>query len=378
MSRILLPYAEQFDEMNRHLSSIAGALSYDVDISTWEGIQKAVRVGVAPRLIPVGTQLLVNHSLYGEKLYDVVAHNYFKSAYDEYAPTMTLLSHEVFPNVQFDAPEAFYYADAKLPAGTYNFTIPTSISDFESGTYMFTLTKDLPMGGQLCIEIADVDGTDELRVYAYASNTATNSIEYCSLGKGNGGTSLGTLGVELNHSNRVFYGSNNYKESAIRQLLNSTSPSGSVWKPQTKFDRPPSWNTSRAGFAGGFDEDFLSAIGAVIVPCAANNTYESPDSTVTKGAKYTVADKFYLASQKELFGTGGNTVGDDSVLFPYYKDATNADRIKYRDGSASNWWLRSASSQSTCYTHCVSYNGGVDYYLSVDRTLGFVPAFTIV
>lgn len=377
MSKILLPYAEQFDEMNRHLSSIAGALSYDVDISTWEGIQKAVRVGVAPRLIPVGTQLVVNHSAYGEKLYDVVAHNYFKSAHDKYAPTMTLLSHDILFTAQFDAQEAFYYADTKLPAGTYNFTLPAAISPWEAGTYVFTLTKDIPVGGQLCITVVDTDGNEELRVFAYASNTTTNISEQCPLGKGNGGTSLGTLGVELNHSNRVFYGSNNYKESAIRQLLNSTSPSGSVWKPQTKFDRPPSWNTSRAGFAGGFDEDFLSIIGAVIAPCAANNAYESPDSTTMKGGKYTITDKFYLASQREIFGTSTGLISDDSVLFPYYDGATNADHIKYREGSVGGWWLRSSNSLYTHAPRVVIGEGSLEN-ISAYRDVGIVPAFTIV
>ena len=57
------------------------------------------------------------------------------------------------------------------------------------------------------------------------------------------------------------YGSNNYKESAIRQLINSDKAAGSVWTPQTNYDRPPNWNTSKAGFLNGLEADFLSAIG---------------------------------------------------------------------------------------------------------------------
>ena len=94
MSKIYLPHAEQFDLMNENLSKIANALAMDMDISTWAGIQKAVRVGVAPDLIPVGTQLAVDHSVYGTHLYDVVAHNYFKSAHDKNAHTMTLMCHD--------------------------------------------------------------------------------------------------------------------------------------------------------------------------------------------------------------------------------------------------------------------------------------------
>ena len=375
--KIFFPNSGQFDKMNENLEKIAKAVGSQVDISTWGGIQKAVRAGIAPDILPVGTQLLVHHNVYGDRLYDVVAHNYFKSVHNENAPTMTLLSHDNIATAQFDSPEAFYYADAELPAGTYNFTLATAYSSWAAGTYQFTLTQALPKGGQLAISgYADAAMTSR-QVRAYASRTTTAVTESVAITSGNAGTSLGTFGEELNHSHRVSYGSNNYKESAIRQFLNSPSAAGSVWTPQTKFDRPPSWMTSLAGFAGGFEDDFLSVIGEVVVPCAANNTYESPDSTVVKNTKYTVTDKFYLASQREIFGTTSDTVADDSVLFPYYEGATNADRIKYRDGSAAGWWLRSAYSWSA-YNVRIVYSDGSLTNTSALSAHGFAPACTIV
>ena len=377
MSKIYLPHSEQFDLMNENLAKIANALASDIDISTWAGIQKVVRVGVAPDLIPVGTQLVVNHSVYGDMLYDVVAHNYFKSAHDKNAHTMTLLSHDIFAAVQFDAPEAFYYADSELPAGTYNFTIATAYSSWGAGTYQFTLRQNLPTGGQLGISGNATASMTSLQVSAYANRNTTTATESVAITIGNGGTSLGTLGVELNHSQRVSNGSNNYKESAIRQFLNSSSLVGSVWAPQTKFDRPPSWVTSRAGFVGGFNEDFLSVIGEVVVPCAANNEYESPDSTTVKSTKYTVTDSFYLASQREIFGADAGTVVDGSALFPYYEVSTNADRIKYRDGSAAGWWLRSTDSWDAFGTRIVHLGGSLDSR-SADVAVAFAPVCTIV
>ena len=375
--KIFFPNSGQFDKMNENLEKIAKAVGSQVDISTWGGIQKAVRAGIAPDILPVGTQLLVHHNVYGDRLYDVVAHNYFKSVHNENAPTMTLLSHDNIATAQFDSPEAFYYADAELPAGTYNFTLATAYSSWAAGTYQFTLTQALPKGGQLAISgYADAAMTSR-QVRAYASRTTTAVTESVAITSGNAGTSLGTFGEELNHSHRVSYGSNNYKESAIRQFLNSPSAAGSVWTPQTKFDRPPSWMTSLAGFAGGFEDDFLSVIGEVVVPCAANNTYESPDSTVVKNTKYTVTDKFYLASQREIFGTTSDTVADDSVLFPYYEGATNADRIKYRDGSAAGWWLRSANSWNAYGVRIVSSDGSLNYN-HAGGAYGFAPACTIV
>ena len=141
MSRIYLPNASQFDVMNENLAKIANAITSGNDISTWAGIQKAVRIGVAPDLFPVGSQLSVNHKVYGTHMYDVVAHNHYKSAHDKNAHTMTLMCHDVLNKLQFDAPEALYYAKDGLAAGTYHFTLNSTYSSWAAGTYQFTLTN---------------------------------------------------------------------------------------------------------------------------------------------------------------------------------------------------------------------------------------------
>ena len=376
MSRLYLPTKEQMDTMNENLAKIAKAVGSQVDISTWEGIQKAVRSGIAKDILPVGSQLAVNHSVYGTRLFDVVAHDYLKSVHDENAHTMTIQQHDLLPSTQFDAPEAFYYADAALAAGTYNFTLAEAYSSWAAGTYQFTLTQTLPQGGQLAISgYADAAMTSR-QVRAYANQTTTTVTESVAITSGSGGTSLGTFGVELNHSQRVSYGSNNYKESAMRQFLGSSAAAGSVWTPQTKFDRPPSWLTSLAGYKNGLDQDFLAVVGKVVLPCAANNTYEAPDSSIAKGAKYTLNDEFYLASTKEIFNANWD-VADDSVVFPFYEGAGNADRIKYRDGSAAYWWLRTPTSGYADGVRRVRSGGtldGVDAFYSY----GLAPACTIV
>ena len=376
MSRLYLPTKEQMDTMNENLAKIAKAVGSQVDISTWEGIQKAVRSGIAKDILPVGSQLAVNHSVYGTRLFDVVAHDYLKSVHDENAHTMTIQQHDLLPSTQFDAPEAFYYADAALAAGTYNFTLAEAYSSWAAGTYQFTLTQTLPQGGQLAISgYADAAMTSR-QVRAYANQTTTTVTESVAITSGSGGTSLGTFGVELNHSQRVSYGSNNYKESAMRQFLGSSAAAGSVWTPQTKFDRPPSWLTSLAGYKNGLDQDFLAVVGKVVLPCAANNTYEAPDSSIAKGAKYTLNDEFYLASTKEIFNANWD-VADDSVVFPFYEGAGNADRIKYRDGSAANWWLRSPYSGAARTVRLVNSDGTMVTNLAYGA-YGLAPACTIV
>ena len=376
MSRIYLPNASQFDEMNVNLAKIANALGSDIDISTWAGIQKAVRVGVAPDLIPVGTQLLVSHSVYGDMLYDVVAHNYYKSAHNANAYTMTLMCHDCLPTMRFDSPEAFYKAGSSgLGAGVYCFTNPLDYETIPVGTLSFTVPYSLPPNCVLRVERDS--STGQITCLCYASQTSIEPTVSMQVSVSNSGTNLGTLGVELNHLHRVIHGSNNYKESSIRQWLNSSAVAGSVWSPQTKFDLPPSWVTSTAGFMNGLDEDFISVVGEVVVPCSANNLYESPDSTTKVGEKYTVTDRFYLASQSEIFGEKSNIIDDGSVLFPYYMGATNADRIKYHNGLATVCWLRSAYAQTTSIVRFVHEDGRL-YNDGARGNHGVVPVCTIV
>ena len=184
-------------------------------------------------------------------------------------------------------------------------------------------------------------------------------------------------GEGLNSVSRIANGSNNYKESAIRQFLNSSSDIGSVWNPQTKFDRPPAWVNNTEGFKKGLDAELLTVVGKVVVPCGANSVYESPDSTTKKGEKYSVADEFYLVSKAEIFGTEEQTSLDDSSQFPYYKSATNTDRIKYVENSARPWWCRTVVNTGAYAIHLCT-NGGILGDLRASVSSCVVPCFTIV
>ena len=377
MSKLFLPTKEQMDVMNENLAKIAKAVGSQVDISTWEGIQKAVRSGIAKDILPVGSQLAVNHSVYGTRLFDVVAHDYLKSVHDENAHTMTIQQHDLLPGTQFDAPEAFYYAETQLAAGTYNVILATAYGGWAAGTYQFTLTQAVPAGGQLRINGYESTAITSLKVQSFADRTTNTATESVAITAGSGGTNLGTFGEgAINSIQRVSYGSNNYKESAMRQFLNSSAAAGSVWTPQTKFDRPPSWLTSLAGYKNGLDQDFLAVVGKVVLPCSANNTYEAPDSSIAKGTKYTLNDEFYLASAREIFNTNWD-VADDSKVFPFYEGAGNADRIKYRDGSAADWWLRTPDSGAATSVRRVNSDGTMTYS-GATIAHGLAPACTIV
>lgn len=161
----------------------------------------------------------------------------------------------------------------------------------------------------------------------------------------------------------------------MRQFLNSASPAGSVWTPQTKFDRPPSWASNTAGFMNGLDDDFIAAVCETTVPCGSNNVYEAPDSTVTKGGIYSVNDKFFLLSNREIGFT--YDIDDGLTLLPYYDGATNADRIKYNaSGVAAYWWERTPNSRTASGVRLVGKVGTLDYH-DARNAHGLAPACTI-
>lgn len=374
---VYLPYSEQFDEMNANLLRIANSIEGGGDFTGFEGMQRAVRAGLGPTQFPVGSQFTVTHSTFGTRVCEVLAHDHLKSAHDANAHTMTCRFKNLLPGIQFDAPEAFYYASEAIPAGTYHFTISETYSSWAAGTYQFTLANALPKGGQLCINGAADAAMTARKVVAYASQTTTTATEQCTITSGNGGTDLGAFGNGLNHSQRVSYGSNNYKESAMRQHLNSSASAGSVWHPQTKYDRPPAWVTTLDGLMAGFPADFLAAVGEVNLPCVANSIFESQDSSITVNTAYTLHDKFYLLSRAEVFGSK-EISADESTLLQYFEGATNADRIGYLvDGTPAWQWLRTPTSGGAYYVRSVYSAGSLTSY-NAHGSGAYSPAFTII
>ena len=363
MSRTNLPNSKQFQRLNGYLQTIAGALVSQMDTSTWEGIQKIVEMGLAPKYFPVGTQLVVNHSKYGDMVFDVVAHDYLKSTTDENAHTMTILSHDTLPDaMRFDQPEAFYYTDVLNP-GTYNFTLAYDCYDWKKGTYSFTVDS-YQEGVQLAIARLSNEGLTTAKITAHPVGNSYETYRV-DIRSGKEGTDLGTLGVgNLNHPQRVYAGSNNYAASAVRQFLNSSAPVGEVWNRCTNFDRPPVWSNSLAGFTHGLGKDFLSVVGKVRLPCSTNNTYEQGYYEFEPNQWYTLDnDKFYLPSQMEIIGNFGSTTEDNSKRFPFYEGSMVADRIKYIHGTSTpaSWMLRSTHLNSPSAVRRISEEGWLTY-----------------
>lgn len=381
-------YAEKMDTQNRFLAAIVENQGGNLKPTSWNNTQALVRSNLIDAVVGIADQFTMERS--GTSLvWDVIGKNHDTPADKQYDKSLTLQLHDCFPStMQFDAPEAFYYCAEELPAGTYHFVIDSTYDTAYNkySSYQFTLTKAVPAGGQLTFPWGGNVNASTIKVNSFESATSTTPLEQVAVTQGTGGQGLGTLTTagdfdnNLNSIQRVRYGSNNYKESAIRQWLNSKAAAGSVWTPQTKFDRPPSWAASTAGFMNGMDEDFLAVIGKTHIIVSRN--------TVCDGGGYDeMDDYFFLLSRREVYM--GNEVASviEGEPYPYYSDysdlsaaGTGADsnRIKYRNGSAQYWWNRTPYSGYGNYVRGVHTTGTMHINNASYTSGGVAPACNII
>ena len=317
--------ASRMGTFNRNLDALATM----TPIESWADVQKAVRAGIAGKIFSIGDQLTCqrgNDTL----VWDIIGIDHDTPADPQFTHSLTLQLHESFSTtMQFDAPEALYYAENGLETGTYHFTI-------DGTDYQFTLASDVASGGQLILSFT---GSTPTSLSVSATVGGAISGEPVAVTAGSGGTALSASG--LNHIDRVRFGSNRYMESAVRQWLASSEAAGSVWAPQTNFDRPPSWATTMAGFLNGMDADFLAVIGNVSKITAKN--------TVADGGGYdTTTEKFFLLSRSEAYGGMEAGIAEGSP-YPYYSDyselsaaglGADSNRVKHRGSISINWGVR--------------------------------------
>ena len=343
-----------------------GLHEFTYDGAAWIYRGEAVRLtdfGITVTGTPAaGDEVLITEA-FDRILFDVVDHRTVTDPADNtQKPAMFLLMHSVIYSKQFDAIEALFYAEEGLAAGTYHFTIQNYDATYGGNkTYQFTLTQAVPAGGQIVLDWPYNQQLLGRSVKTYASATSTTQIEAAVLSEGTDGTDLGTTdgtSTNLNHIHRARYGSNNYKESALRQWINSAAVANAWWAPSNIFDRPPAY-ANLAGFQHGMDSDFLAVVKAITIPCHTNNTYELPEWT--KDTAYNLVDRFWLASRDEL-GFGTERVADGTV-FAAYNGAGNTDRIKYDLSNASTariWWLRSPYPSSAIHERTVITDGSLN------------------
>ena len=316
--------------------------------TSWAKVQEIVRAGKAAEVFSIGDQLVCNKGTTA-LTWDVLGIDHDTPTDPQYTHSLTLGLHDCWTDtMQLCEKQAFYYAENGLAAGTYNITVGahTWVSGDVGKTIQFTLTQNVPAGGQLVFQQAYNVSLVGASINSFASATSTTAIETVTMSEGSSGTSLGTINLaingNLNSIQRALLGSNNYKNSAIRQWLNSSAAAGSVWTPQTNFDRPPTWASSARGWMNDLDEDFLAVIG--------NTTIKTARNTVCENGGYdTTSDKFFLLAKENVYMGKENNV-DEGGVYPYYQSfsdlgaagtGNDSNRVKKRNGTDQIWWLRS-------------------------------------
>jgi len=363
MAVINLPTMEQMDVHNTLLASIASHTGTDgIKVNNWEDVQRLVRMGLADKMFKVGDQFVSSYDT-GQVVWDVIGINHDTPTDKKYKNSLTLQASNCIMNCQFDNLEALYYAEAELAAGTHVFTL-------DSGKYEFTTTQAVPEGGQVYIHTWTDYAPGKATTYAADRTTVIEADLSVT-------TSIGTdTLLPVNHQQRCRYGSDNYKESAIRQFINSDAASF-VWTPKTNFDRPPSGASfSGGGFLKLLDQELVAVLGAVDKQVARNNVADG-------GGQDLFSDKVFLLSNIEVLAPSeGVTTGEK--VYPWYSalaasptyDAM-AGRIKYLSGAARGWWLRSPS-VGVSYSPRYVYTAGDVISSSADSGGGLAPACCIV
>lgn len=364
----------------------------DFNPESWKDVQNIVRAGLAPYVFSIGDQFVVTRND-KELTFDVIGIDHDTPADPKYTHSMTLQMHDLWTSVmQYDASEAMYYIDEAthpngLPAGIYNFTWNYATGSMVNGTYQFTLSKPIPVGGQIVIGTnSSSTAITRCKISTYATPGATTKIEGdIVITTGTEGVSLGTISAtsststNLNCAQRIMGGSDNWSASAIRQWLNSDKAGGEWWEAKNVFDRP-SANTGANGFLKGFDPAFLDVVGEV--------TKKTQLSSSDNYGMATSAERFFLLSRPEIYaGTERSADGADGTVYPYYGDGysdltapgigTDSNRIKYRNGSATYWWLRTPSYPDGHVVRLVHRVGSLHIIAAYDN-YGVAPACVIV
>ena len=290
---------------------------------TFADLKRAIRAGYGKVFFDVGDQITTAYSAANGQTYQApwdVKHIDDTGVY--------FGMHYAIPeDMQFDAPEAIYYAETELAAGTYHIVVGATYGDgWKAGqNIQFTLAQAVPAGGQIFIDFATNDANDPTAgraVTTYATIGAAEAIESTTTSSGTGGTSLGTIGVgntpqktngDLNAISRAVYGSGRYSESAIRQWLNSDAAANAWWSPKNNWDRPPEAAAlNRAGFLTRLPADFVKILDYNDVVVALN-TVEGFSTD-----RETVRDRIFLPSIENMY-IAPQMADAESPTWDYYK-----------------------------------------------------------
>lgn len=189
----------------------------------------------------------------------------------------------------------------------------------------------------------------------------------------------------LNCLQEAAYGHNRWKDSALRQYLNSSQLKGYWWKPADEFDIAPDYLATHDGFLVGFDQDLLSRLIPAKTVTYPNTVIDDTGSEATADITY---DRIFIPSIGQMYCQQQIDEGD---AWEYYKrligGASPATRYTYEGKpiikyalnshkSPQNVFSRSALRGNAGFVWNVNAGGDVDYWSAI-AGLRAVPACRI-
>ena len=287
---------------------------------TWKEISDIVKAGHAERYFQVGDQITTTWT-------DTQTNTEYEIPLDVVAfRNVTILDEN---NIEKEA----------LPAGDYYFEIGTNWgTNCHAGyKYKFTTTQEIPAGGQIVLgkSNTDVGGLPDAapstwRARTYSSAESTTPLEILALEEYSSGTPTGTsLGsltsttkynTTLNNLYSASYGQNSWKNSALRQFLNSDATKGNWFELPSDdvFARKPDQLSTKDGFLRGVESELLAVIKPIKVSTAINTNRDS-----VRGTWDYTYDKFFLPSLEEVYCSP--QIAGEGEYWPYWKEKSDTN-----------------------------------------------------
>ena len=397
------------------------------DGSTWH-LNGAVVImseyGITVTGTPVADDTVVVHETATAKRYDILGIDHDIPADPNLKHTITLCSHDtnIYGSLAYKNSEGLIYVDPEVfPNGLAAEELYYIIGDHccydnttkQDGIYGFTLSQNVPAGGLVkhtslglyqssaAAYTKDMILAGKFTTYDTIANGRViieSNIETVEV-DGTTGTLLGTVTAEnisirsadyLNMTRRNAHGSNAYIGSNERNWMQSNAPKGTdakgiqLWQSGKlgKFDVPSTFNA--AGNLHGMDPQLLAVIGPV-----RKRTYLHAADRTDQAVKYIDTEEtvFPLSMLEAGLGTTNDGVYENAVdaegnvkTVPYEyfaRRTTDSERIKYQNGTARGWCVRSPY-PSACHTVRYVTAAGALYYGYANFTLGAVDAYNIV
>lgn len=319
--------------------------------------------GVCTLIVPEAGTWSVSATLNGQ-----TSNTQSVSVKDSYAVSLTFFSATITVTVDSGASvelkKGGVTVQTKTSTGTVVFTVT------ETGAYTVTATKN---GQTTSGSVNVVSGTTSYAVALsflkdnFADNDWASIIAACHSG------SVPSTWVVGNSKTMTINGAS-YQVDIIGKNHDTYTAGGKApltFQLHDCYADTKAMNSSNTNSGGwtscAMRSTHLPAILA-LMPTEAKNGIREVNKLTSAGSQSstinTTADKLFLLSEVEVFGSTSYSAAGEGTQYDYYKAGNS--KVKNRNGSAASWWERSPYASYSTRFCLVNGNGGANYIAASD------------